>query len=90
MKVGDYERQLLSSIVNEAKNAFSNELGIVQFEKLERKDNAKFGAEQIIKLSLEMLLISLYRSNEAKTVKLSGTIKSNSENDIVEKVVEYI
>ncbi|MBQ4109906.1 MAG: helix-turn-helix domain-containing protein [Clostridia bacterium] len=90
MKVGDFERQLLSTIVNEAQNAFSNELGIVQFEKLERKENQRFGAEQIIKLSIESLLISLYRSTDLKTVRLSGTIKTQTENDIIEKVVEYI
>lgn len=90
LKVADFERGLLSTVVNEAKSAFSNDLGIVRFEKLCRRDDADFGAEQVIKISLEMLLISLYRRDGRNSEKLSGSIKTNNEKETLERVLEYI
>lgn len=90
LKVADFERGLLSTVVNEAKSAYSNDLGIVRFEKLCRREDADFGAEQVIKISLEMLLISLYRRDGRNSEKLSGSIKTNNEKETLERVLEYI
>ena len=90
LKVADSERELLSTIVSEAKSAFSNDLGIVRFEKLRRRKDADFGAEQVIKISLEMLLISLYRRDGRNSEKLSGSIKTNNEKEILQRVLDYI
>ena len=90
MHIGDFERSLLSNVVSEAKNAFSNDLGVVRFEKLRRKEKGEFGAEQVIKLSLEMLLISLYRSGGKASEKLSGSININNEKETLDRVVAYI
>jgi len=90
LKVADFERGLLSTVVNEAKSAFSNDLGVVRFEKLCRREDADFGAEQVIKISLEMLLISLYRRDGRNSEKLSGSIKTNNEKETLERVLEYI
>lgn len=88
--VTDFERGLLSSIVSEAKSAFSNDLGVVRFEKLRRRADADFGAEQVIKLSLEMLLISLYRRDGRNAEQLSGSIKTNNEKETLSRVLDYI
>lgn len=90
LKAGDRERELLCAIVSEAKNAYSNDLGLVKFEKLKRVKNPPFGSEQLIKMSIESLLISLYRKDGLEKEGLTGSIKANSEKDNIDRVVEYI
>lgn len=55
------ERFYLGQIISEARKAFYTPLNNPYICKLERLSNAEFASEQVIRLSLELMLISLYR-----------------------------
>ncbi|MHC1749597.1 MAG: helix-turn-helix domain-containing protein [Cellulosilyticaceae bacterium] len=79
-KLEDAEWNLISKIIIEAQNAYATPLNIPAIEKVERSVDAPFGAEQLIKLYLEELLILLARKNKA--------IKSKSERKIASYIIE--
>lgn len=58
---GSTQRILLSEIIKEAQNAFDTPLSNLVTPKLHRKKEPLFGAEQLIKINLCKLLISLMR-----------------------------
>ena len=58
---GANQRVLLSEIIKEAQNAFDSPLSNLVTPKLHRKKEPLFGAEQLIKINLCKLLISLMR-----------------------------
>lgn len=62
LTVGEGERNLLAQIIVEAKSAFDSVLDDPYLEQLSRKEDAPFGADQMIKIHLEQLLIQLHRS----------------------------
>jgi AraC-type DNA-binding domain-containing proteins len=90
--VSDYEKQLLTKIILEAKDAFSSALYISSLPELGARKNAPFGCEQLIKLYLEEFLICLIRNSGsvAKTARLSSSVKERSDNDIVNRVIRYL
>lgn len=55
------ERFYLGQILTEARKTFSTPLNNPYICKLERNENVDFGSEHIIQLSLEFLLLSIYR-----------------------------
>lgn len=61
LEIGNSERALLASIIEESKNAFSSILHDPYLNKLTRHDSSPFGSEQLVQLYLEQLLILLYR-----------------------------
>ena len=61
LTIANAERALLSGIIDEARSAFSNELGDPGYTVLIRRDDGTYGAEQLILLMLETLLIKLIR-----------------------------
>ena len=63
------ERSLLAQIIAEAKLAFSTPLGDPFTEKLIRKEEQVFGCEQMIRLYLEWLLITLVRRHGEEPAK---------------------
>lgn len=58
---GSAQRVLLSEIIKEAQNAFDTPLSRLVTPKLHRKKDPAFGAEQLIKINLCKLIISLIR-----------------------------
>lgn len=92
LSVGDSEKQLLAKIIKEAEDAFSSALNISSLEKLEKREDSIFGSEQLIKLYLEMFLISLIRkdSSVTKEVRLSSAVKERSDNTISKKIISYL
>ncbi len=87
--LSDSEKRLLGSIVFEAKQAFFSSLEDTFLTKLERRKNAVFGAEQMIALSLEQLLISLYRSYGEVSFNTTP-LSRGLEQDVVSAVVVYL
>lgn len=86
----DEEKHLLADVVKEAGRAFVSPLGDPFLLKMERaSENIPFGCEQMIKLSLERLLISLYRSNTLRPVSRS-ILKQHMERDLVENVIDFL
>lgn len=61
LSAGEEEQDLLAGIITEARNCFKGRLDNPYQEQLERKAEAPFGGEQMIKLYLEQFLIGLYR-----------------------------
>lgn len=92
LSADDVGRKLLSSIVKEAKNAFSSDLSESELKKLEFRDNAIFGCEQLIKIYLEEFLINLVRRDTSitKEVRLSSSVKERSDNNMTSKIIGFL
>lgn len=88
---GDNERVLLARIVEMAGSAFSTPLDDPLAERLERFDEVPFGAEQIIGISLEYMLIELIRRGENGTpVRPTSLIRERSQNEFLSRVQQYL
>lgn len=91
LNVTDEERHILSTIVREATKSFSSPLGNPFLKKLDRFcEEQLFASEQMIKISLEQFLISLYRNNSTYKVKTTPRMKENMESDIVVEIINYM
>lgn len=89
--LSEKEKLLLSVILSEASEAFSSPIGNPDLKKLERNKNPRIrGCEQMIKLSLEQLLLSLLRSGDGKRVKAASALKENSEKDIISRAISFL
>lgn len=93
LQIGDRERLLLARIISEAQETFPEGLSDPHQRELVRKPGARFGAEQMIKISLEELLISLVRGGEGEKrveKRLTSSIKEKSDLDVVARIVAYL
>lgn len=92
MQIGDQEKEFLASILREAQQAFSAPFNDPLSSCLIRKSQQTFACEQMIKLNLEMLLIYIMRTHtvKAKAVKLSTSVRENSERDILNKILFFL
>lgn len=88
----DYENNLFATIIAEARNAYSSQLNDTYLKKLEKWKAPVFGSEQLIRISLESLLINLYRKGRSinKTKNISTITKQRFDNEKVEKVITYL
>lgn len=62
----DAEKELLNGLVLEGSENFSDRLDDMYLQKMNKKPDAPFGGEQIIKNTLELLLISLIRGHRER------------------------
>ena len=78
--LGDVGRDLLATIVAEAQDAFSSNLGDPQMLRLERREDPPFGGEQLIAAALEELLESrkswLYDGDGKPILPVEGVQKN--------------
>ena len=81
----EYERWFIGNIVKESRSAFSTRLGDPYISVMEKSDKGNFCCEQLIKLNLEMLLISLIRSNENKKAPI---VRKN--NTILAEITDFL
>lgn len=89
--LGDSGRALLASIVTEASAAFSSNLGDPQMLRLERRENASFGAEQLIACALEQLLVRLVRRAGSLQTERSGTMmREHNQQDFIASMTRYL
>ncbi len=89
LPLSDIEKHLLATIVREAMRSFSSPLDNTFLKQLDRRDDEFFGAEQMIALSLEQLLISLLRDFDG-TRKNSTTLKRGMEQDLMRNALSYL
>lgn len=91
-KINGEQKECLSAIVKEAGKAFDSPLSDPNLKSLSRRPGAVFGAEQVIKLSLEMLLISLYRGNFIKPVteRPLSVITERLDKNVVNDLIHYM
>lgn len=90
--LGDIERNLLATIVSEGFKAFLPPLDMPRINILKRKPDSPFGCEQIIKIHLELLLISLVKKGNPKEneSRLSTIAKQRTEDDIIKRIHAFM
>lgn len=89
LTVGQRQKELLSKIVSEYTNAFRTPLNDPYTTKLERRDNASTGAEQLLKLYLcEFLLLFLRNTDSERNKTVRSVMESNSAFDMVRNYME--
>lgn len=79
------ERRYIGNVVKEASSAFSTRLSDPYISVMEKAEDGEFCCEQLIRLNIEMLLISLIRSNKNKK---PPAIKKNST--ILAEITDYL
>ena len=91
-QVSDLEKVLFSDIIMEAKQTYENSLGDPYYEKLIRKREAPFGAEQLIKLYLEHILIGLYRRYYTTNTYTDSfkIINNSTQSKLYKQIEEYL
>ncbi len=90
--INDFEKNLIVQIINEAKEAYTSELDITYLKKLEKRREPLFGCEQLIKIYLEQLLISMIRKGNSvsSSSRLSTAVKERSDSDLLQRINDYL
>lgn len=88
----EFEKQLLNKIISEGKLSFKDKLDDIYLVKMTKRENAPFAGEQLIKNSLELLLISLARKirNEQKETFVSENLIAPSGVKLVENILDIL
>ncbi len=97
LKITDYERSLLGTIIKEARMSFKGRLDDPYQEKLIPESLRPPGSMQIIKLSLEMLLIILLRRYEGSAPVIHEEPKMptklttvNADTEVYNRILTYM
>ncbi|NCB91144.1 MAG: AraC family transcriptional regulator [Clostridia bacterium] len=90
--IGENERTLLAKIISEAKQCIATCLDNPYTQKMDRKEDAPFGCEQMIKIHMELLMISMIRrinsgQRPAPTVK---SVKKKNDALLYSRVTSYL
>lgn len=83
--LGEKERALLGTVVKESTSAFSTPLGNPYTNVMELSQGGGFGGQQMIRLSIEQLLIRLIR----KHINMEP-VKINKSNDLLAQITDYL
>lgn len=87
--VRDAEKRLLGELVGEAEMAFSSHLGDPFLQKQERSAHPRMvGSEQVIRLNLERLLLSLYRGDQP--VGNTTLFRQRVEDGLAQDIMVYL
>jgi AraC-like DNA-binding protein len=83
---------IIAEIIDEARSTFTTDLSDPCYAKLEMSPIASYGSFQIIRISIEKLMISLIRgiSKEKHIDRKVALNKQNDENEIMIRVKTYI
>lgn len=90
LHINNYERDLLGKIITEADTAFSSNLNDPDLKELKRSSRRGFACEQIIKVCLELMLISLIRNSNNLNEKVTSNITEKSDEGTFSKVTAYL
>jgi AraC-like DNA-binding protein len=98
LKIDETERNILASIIIEARRCFDCRLDDPYLQNMPRKRPDMFGAEQLICLYLEHLLIHLIRrysnplalQKEIAKAEIPKSTKSKSDAEIFSRVTDYL
>lgn len=91
-RIGEKERSLLANIIYEARQCIKTPLDNPYTQKMDRKRNAPFASEQLIKLNLEHFLITIIRQLDSRQLP-TPTMKSvRKKNDalLCARVISYL
>lgn len=91
-RLGERERNLLAAVIAEASHAFSTPLDNPYTRRLEKNSQQTPGAEQIIQLSLEQFLISLYRRESSASTELflTKSVKLKQDEETFAHILSYM
>lgn len=91
LKAGEYEKNILASIIKERVHCFTGKLDQFITKKDKRQDEL-FGSQQLIKLYLELLLITFIRNNTAvqNRERISFATRHRVENDLVNRMIYFM
>lgn len=91
-QLGERERNLLAVVIAEASHAFITPLDNPYTRRLEKNPEQPPGCEQLIQLSLEQFLISLYRKASAETGKeiLTKSVKLKQDEETFSLILNYM
>ncbi|NCB64096.1 MAG: AraC family transcriptional regulator [Clostridia bacterium] len=90
LTAGDAERALLGRMVAEAESAFLTPLDDPLTKRMERRENAPAGAEQLLGAALEELLIRLLRSGASEKPVSASMVKENAQQLLLRRVRSYM
>ncbi|BBH21373.1 hypothetical protein Back11_27180 [Paenibacillus baekrokdamisoli] len=92
LSLSDEERNLLSNIIREGFNAFEQPFDLLRDHLLKRKENQLIASEQMIKIYLELFLISIMRKDAllAYDNKLSSASKERNDDEMIQTIIEYM
>ena len=94
--IDDLERSLLAGIIIETKRSFSDRLDDPFLTHMNKKAEEQFGAEQLLRLSLEYFLIHLIRRystphlNRSALSPLAKSSKLRSNKDCFQRILQYM
>ena len=95
LRVNNFQKNLLSLLLNEGRQAFASPLNLPFQTEMTLKDDAPFGARQIIKTYMEQLLISFIRSGAEITqseIRQGKSFQAKEENEdrIIESIILHM
>ncbi len=90
--IGESEKNLLAIILKEATDTFVAPFDFPKVNTLTQKTDSSFGGQQMIKVCLEMLLISLVRkaTSGISENRLSSLAKERSEDDLIKRITKFM
>lgn len=91
-EISETERILMGKIIAEATHCIESPLDDPYLEKMERKKDAPFASEQLIKLYLEQMLLLMIRRQQEKKPNVRPVKSTKQKNDslIYHKVTTYL
>ncbi len=90
IKLDEFEKSLLNKIIFEAKANYSDKLNDVYLTKMNKIASAPFAGEQVIKNSIELLLISLLRKQDKNNLPNYNLNISSSTDKIVNDIITIL
>lgn len=91
LRADEAARALLARIIAEAEAAFSTPLNDPQTLRLRRRESAPLGAEQLIGLYLEQLLIGfLRRGADGDTARPASLLRERTQQEFIDHVRRYL
>lgn len=89
LDVDESDRTLLARIISEARSNFSSVLDDPYLEQLKRVEHPPFGAEQMIKIHLEQLLIQLYRRHFVELRNYGKKQTATLDDELYNNILTY-
>lgn len=84
------EENILSTIITEARNAFSNPMNIPSIEQLTRSKEAPFASEQLLKIAIEQLLINMIRHRTNCYLQQTIPLEKPSVSPKLKEIITYM
>lgn len=88
------ERRLIALLIEEGSRVFDRPIQAPRVEALRRAEHVPFGAEQLLRLYLETLLILLARKSSSREIaapaKLPSLLQHNKDSELSERVTAYM